>query len=68
MIDVNRKPDCRLVGEGYDLFIVFNGTKIAVRGKPGSPQARTWVVLEPGFSVAAFGRRISISYSAPTAS
>jgi len=37
--------------QGVDLFIVFDGVKIARRGYPDTPQARTWVSLEPGFQV-----------------
>ena len=39
------------VRDGGDMFIVANGNKVAQRGKPGTPQARTWVSLEPGWSV-----------------
>jgi hypothetical protein len=50
-------PECKMVCEetnseqGVDLFIVFDGVKIARRGYPDTPQARTWVSLEPGFQV-----------------
>jgi hypothetical protein len=37
--------------DGKDLFVVFNGGRIAKRGRPNSPQARTWVSIEPGFEV-----------------
>jgi hypothetical protein len=33
---------------GDDLFIVFNGVRIAKRGYPDTAQAKTWVSLEPG--------------------
>jgi hypothetical protein len=33
------------------LFIVLDGIKIAKRGEPGSPQAKTWVSLEPDWKV-----------------
>jgi hypothetical protein len=29
----------------------FNGMKIAPRGNPNAPQAKTWVSLEPGYQV-----------------
>jgi hypothetical protein len=32
-------------------FIVVDGTPIAKRGEPNSPQARTWVTIEPGWRV-----------------
>ena len=34
-----------------DAFVVYNGVRIAKRGQPNSPQAGTWVSLEPGFRV-----------------
>jgi hypothetical protein len=37
--------------DGTNLFIVFNGMRIARRGAPHSPQAGTWVSLEPGYRV-----------------
>jgi hypothetical protein len=37
--------------DGRDLFVVFDGKRIAKRGHPGTPQAKTWVSLEPGFEV-----------------
>jgi hypothetical protein len=40
-----------IVCDGTDLFVVENGVRIARRGYPGTKQARTWVSLEPGFSV-----------------
>jgi hypothetical protein len=39
------------VGDGVDLFIVENGVKIARRGYPGTPEARTWVPLVEGVFV-----------------
>jgi hypothetical protein len=42
---------CEFVGDGDDLFLVFNGERIAKRGQPNTPQARTWVNLIPGYSV-----------------
>jgi hypothetical protein len=34
-----------------DIYVVFDGKRIAKRGHPGTPQARTWVSLEPGYVV-----------------
>jgi hypothetical protein len=34
---------------GFDLFVVYDGRKIAKRG--AGPQAGIWVPLEPGYSV-----------------
>jgi hypothetical protein len=38
-------------GLGGDLFMIFDGVKIAQRGRPGTPQAGQWVSLEPGYTV-----------------
>ena len=42
---------CEEGPNGPDLFIVFNGQKIAKHGYPDTPQACTWIPLEPGFAV-----------------
>jgi hypothetical protein len=46
-------------------FITADGVKIARRGDPGTPQARTWVSLEPGWIVCdrrgASGRLVGIA-------
>jgi hypothetical protein len=44
-------PDLQLVGNGEDIFVVVDGVKVAKRGKPGTPQAKTWISLEPGWVV-----------------
>ena len=31
--------------------MVYNGVRIAKRGQPNTPQAGTWVSLEPGYRV-----------------
>ena len=36
---------------GTDLYAVFHGVRIAKRGANGTPQARTWISLEPGYRV-----------------
>jgi hypothetical protein len=38
-------------GDACEVFVVFDGVRIAKRGRPGTPQARTWVSIEPGFAV-----------------
>ena len=42
---------CRVECDGEDIFIVADGLKIAKRGHPETPQAKTWVSLEPGYIV-----------------
>jgi hypothetical protein len=37
--------------EGSDIFVIANGVRIAKRGHPGTPQANTWLSLEPGWTV-----------------
>jgi hypothetical protein len=37
--------------KGGDIFVVADGVKIAKLGRPGTPQADTWVSLEPGWTV-----------------
>ncbi len=34
---------------GRNLYLLMDGRRIARRGRPGTPQARTWVSLEPGW-------------------
>jgi hypothetical protein len=35
--------------DGPDLFLIVNGVKIAKRGHPDTPEAKTWISLDPGF-------------------
>ena len=35
--------------DGHDCFIIVDGVKIAKRGHPDTPEARTWISLDPGF-------------------
>jgi hypothetical protein len=37
--------------DGTDIFVVVDGQRIAKRGRPGTPQAGTWISLEPGWRV-----------------
>jgi hypothetical protein len=37
--------------DGTDVFVVYNGVRIAKRGDPGTPHAGAWVSLEPGYAV-----------------
>ena len=43
--------DASIESDGTDIFVVYNGVRIAKRGQPNSPEAGTWVSLEPGFRV-----------------
>ena len=35
--------------DGRDLYIIVNGEKVAKRGRKGTPEAKTWISLNPGF-------------------
>jgi hypothetical protein len=60
-----KSPEAAIQSDGKDLFIIFDGKRIAKRGRPGTPQARTWVSLEPGYRVldSASGDEIVIEYN-----
>lgn len=38
-------------GDGNDIFVVLDGLRIAKRGHSGTLQAKTWVSIEPGWTV-----------------
>ena len=48
---ISEQPECEIIGDGDDIYIVLDGERIAKRGRPGTKQAGTWVVLEPGYAV-----------------
>jgi hypothetical protein len=41
----------KLSGRPQDKFIMVDGLKIARRGYPDTPEAGTWVPIEPGWEV-----------------
>ena len=43
--------EASIESDGIDVFVVYNGTRIAKRGHPNTPQDGTWVPLEPGYRV-----------------
>jgi hypothetical protein len=48
----NREPwTCEMMCDGTGIYVVIDGVKIAKRGDPRTPQAKTWVSLEPGWRV-----------------
>ena len=49
-------PPCAMIQDGEDLFIEFKGVRIAKRGQPGTPQAKTWISLWPGYRVSDLSR------------
>jgi hypothetical protein len=47
----NKPKDVRIVGEGSDIFVMVDGVRVAARGRPGTPEAGTWVTLISGWTV-----------------
>jgi hypothetical protein len=46
-----------------ELYVVYDGRRIAKRGQPDSPQAKTWISIEPGYEVFDRGKRgLTIKY------
>ena len=43
--------NCELEATDDDIFVLLDGVRIAKRGYPNAPEARTWVSLEPGYTV-----------------
>ena len=46
-----RRPEVMVEVTTTDILIHLDGAVIAKRGKPGTPQAKTWVSLEPAIGV-----------------
>jgi hypothetical protein len=47
----NAPPTLTILNDGEDTFVVADGVTIAKRGLPGTPQAGTWISIEPGWTV-----------------
>ena len=43
--------EASIESDGIDLFVVYNGVRIAKRADPNTPQAGIWVSLEPEYRV-----------------
>jgi hypothetical protein len=43
--------EASIESNGIDVFVVYNGVRIAKRAGPNNPEGGTWVSLEPGFRV-----------------
>jgi hypothetical protein len=43
--------EVRFVPDGDDLFIIYDGQRIAKCGKPGTPLAGIWIALVPGWTI-----------------
>jgi hypothetical protein len=44
-------PEVKVTKDGDNFFVEVDGVRIAQRGFPNSPQAGTWVSIEPGWEV-----------------
>lgn len=51
-------PGMEMHFDGDDLFILIDGVRVAKRGHPGTPQAKTWVPVTPGWIVTDMSRNI----------
>jgi hypothetical protein len=52
--EVKGRATMECVGDdriGWNLYVVVDGVRVARRGRPGTPQADTWIVMEPGWQV-----------------
>jgi hypothetical protein len=58
-----KSKDISLVKNGKDFFVVIDGVRIARRGYPGTPQAGTWVSIEPGWEVVGGPDSFSVTYN-----
>jgi hypothetical protein len=45
-----QQAECTIESDGTGVFVVFEGVRIAKRGESGTPQAGTWVSLEPCYA------------------
>jgi len=43
--------EASMESDGRDVFVVYNGVRVAKRGQPNTPEAGTWVPLKPGYRV-----------------
>jgi hypothetical protein len=60
----NDQVKVEMVFTGPNVFIIFDGVKIAKRGRPGSAQAGKWVSIKRGYKVfdRADGDQLEIEY------
>ena len=50
-MEIMKVKECKIETDGNDIFVIADGVTIAKRGHPGTPQAKTWIALEPGWTV-----------------
>jgi hypothetical protein len=46
-----KRPLDWIESDGTDLFVIYRGDRIAMRGRPNTPQAKTWISIRPSFQV-----------------
>jgi hypothetical protein len=51
-----------------EIYVVFDGKRIAKQGNPGTSRAGTWVSIEPGFQVAVHGAELIVMHDTKHAS
>jgi hypothetical protein len=49
--DVAMQPRAKIESDGGELYVTLSGQRVAKRGHKGTPQAGTWISLEPGYVV-----------------
>ena len=64
---VMKLKQLKIEADSNDIFVVLDGVKIAKRGQPGTPYAKAWISLEPGWSVLDREKGVEISYQASAA-
>jgi hypothetical protein len=64
-LEMTKKPPVEIKEIGNELFVLVDGVKIAMRGKPDTAHAGTWIAIEPGWSVLELddGDTLQISYN-----
>jgi hypothetical protein len=51
-----------------EIYVVFDGKRIAKQGNPGTSWAGTWVSIEPGFQVSVDGAELIVIHDTKHAS
>jgi hypothetical protein len=62
-------PKVQIKSTDSDIFVYVDGLRVAKRGRPNTPQAKTWVSIEPGWEVVGGGeesKTIAIRYKGTT--
>jgi hypothetical protein len=44
-----------LMSDGKEIYVYCDGLRVAKRGHPNTPQAKTWITLVPGYTVISSG-------------